>query len=183
MMSEDGIPVPSTVGGFVQELNSNPNPNPNSIPLKRKRSLPGTPGKHLFLYLLHTQLFSFLCVYVNKIYSHIFLSKLIFCWIRSRCRSHSFVPKILNGNKPILMWNLQQGFPEGPELAASPTRPQSSMEAKAKNKQRSSQKGVCLSWEELRAPRSVKGARRSHWNKEALQPKARREEMEVREMF
>ncbi|XP_023927168.1 zinc finger protein BALDIBIS [Quercus suber] len=43
MMSEDGIPVPSTVGGFVQELNSNPNPNPNSIPLKRKRSLPGTP--------------------------------------------------------------------------------------------------------------------------------------------
>ncbi|KAK7825951.1 protein indeterminate-domain 2 [Quercus suber] len=74
MMSEDGIPVPSTVGGFVQELNSNPNPNPNSIPLKRKRSLPGTPGKHLFLYLLHTQLFSFLCVYVNKIYSHIFLN-------------------------------------------------------------------------------------------------------------
>ncbi|KAF5447151.1 hypothetical protein F2P56_032721 [Juglans regia] len=43
MMSEDGLSVPSTVRGFVQQPNSNPNPNPNSNLVKKKRSLPGTP--------------------------------------------------------------------------------------------------------------------------------------------
>lgn len=43
MMSEGGLCVPSTVRGFVEEPNPNPNPNLNSNPVKKKRSLPGTP--------------------------------------------------------------------------------------------------------------------------------------------
>ncbi|KAL6203057.1 hypothetical protein ACLB2K_026761 [Fragaria x ananassa] len=50
MSSEDGLSVPSTIsGGFLlQESNPSPNPNPNTInpALKRKRNLPGTPGKY-----------------------------------------------------------------------------------------------------------------------------------------
>ncbi|XP_039018883.1 zinc finger protein BALDIBIS-like isoform X2 [Hibiscus syriacus] len=38
MMSQDGVPIPSTVKGLAQQQ---PNPNPN--PLKKKRNFPGTP--------------------------------------------------------------------------------------------------------------------------------------------
>ncbi|OMP08019.1 hypothetical protein COLO4_06848 [Corchorus olitorius] len=51
MMSQDGLSVPSTIRGLVHhEPNSNPNPNstnPAVNPAKRKRNLPGTPGKFL----------------------------------------------------------------------------------------------------------------------------------------
>jgi hypothetical protein len=172
MTSEGGLCVPSTGRGFAEEPNSNPNPNLNSNPGKRKRSLPGTPGKHIFISL---SLSLVVCVKFLRIFFNGFSMN----WSRSGCRGYSHVSKIFNGDKPIHMWNLQKGFPEGPELAASPARPQSSMEASAKNKQRSSEKGVRLSGEDLRAPRSIEGARRPHRDKEALQPEARREEVEV----
>lgn len=52
MMSEEAVPVPSTMRGFVPaEPNSNPNPNPNTNPaLRKKRNLPGTPGKYIYTY-------------------------------------------------------------------------------------------------------------------------------------
>lgn len=52
-MSEGGLSVPSTMEVFAHEPNSNPNPNPVVNLVKKKRSLPGTPGKHVFIYLLH----------------------------------------------------------------------------------------------------------------------------------
>lgn len=111
-MSEDGIPVPSTVGGFVQELNSNPNPNPNSIPLKRKRSLPGTPGKHLFLYLLHTQLFSFLFfVFMLTKFIHIFsLVKLFFVEADPDAEVIALSPKSLMATNRFLCEICNKGF-------------------------------------------------------------------------
>ncbi|CBI16293.3 unnamed protein product, partial [Vitis vinifera] len=42
-MAEDGLTLPSSIRGFVQEPNSNPNPNPSANPVKKKRNLPGTP--------------------------------------------------------------------------------------------------------------------------------------------
>lgn len=63
MMSEDGLSIPSTIKGLAQELSSSPNPNPNADnQLKRKRNLPGTPGKCIFISTLqlHTlHFFSF----------------------------------------------------------------------------------------------------------------------------
>lgn len=101
-------------------------------------------------------------------------------YFRSRCRSDSFIPEIFNGHKQIPLRNLQQGIPERPEPAAPPTRPQPSLEAETKIKTRSdSEEGLRLSREELRAPRAFSGPRRPHRNKEALQQKARREEVEV----
>ena len=77
------------------------------------------------------------------------------------------------------MRNMQQGFSEGPELATSPTRPQSSMEAQAKNKQRDKKEGLHLPRKDLRTPRSIASPRRPHWHQEALQQKTWREEVEV----
>lgn len=55
MSSEDGLSVPSTISsGFLhQEPNPTTNPNPNTTnqALKRKRNLPGTPGKYC-MYLI-----------------------------------------------------------------------------------------------------------------------------------
>ena len=49
MMSGD---VVSSIKGFGQQVDPNPNPNPkpitNTVP-KKKRNLPGTPGKHTSL--------------------------------------------------------------------------------------------------------------------------------------
>lgn len=49
MMSQDGLSsVPLTVvRGLAQPPNSNPNHNPNTTPvvMKKKRNLPGKPGK------------------------------------------------------------------------------------------------------------------------------------------
>ncbi|RVW97242.1 Protein indeterminate-domain 9 [Vitis vinifera] len=36
MMAEDGLTLPSSIRGFVQEPNSNPNPNPSANPVKRR---------------------------------------------------------------------------------------------------------------------------------------------------
>ena len=48
MMSGDSFSVPSPIAGFAQEVvqNANPSPKPNpNQALKKKRNLPGTPGK------------------------------------------------------------------------------------------------------------------------------------------
>jgi len=45
MMSGDAFSLPSLIAGFAQDQNNaNPKPNPNPV-AKRKRNLPGTPGK------------------------------------------------------------------------------------------------------------------------------------------
>jgi hypothetical protein len=45
MMSGDAFSLPSSIAGFAQDQNNaNPKPNPNPV-AKRKRNLPGTPGK------------------------------------------------------------------------------------------------------------------------------------------
>jgi hypothetical protein len=49
MMSGDAFSLPSSIAGFAQDQNNgNPNANPKTNPnqaAKRKRNLPGTPGK------------------------------------------------------------------------------------------------------------------------------------------
>ncbi|CAK9166328.1 unnamed protein product [Ilex paraguariensis] len=106
MMSDDGFSsVPSSItGSIIPE--PNPNPGSSSNQAKRKRNLPGTPGK------------------LNFIITHPILS---------RCRSDSFVSKVSNGDESIHMRNMQQGFSERPEFAATQKRSQSAMEAQAKN--------------------------------------------------
>ena len=46
MMSQDGLSIPSTTSGLAQE--PNPNPNRTANPVKKKRNLPGTPGKYIY---------------------------------------------------------------------------------------------------------------------------------------
>ena len=54
MMSGDSFSVASSIGGFGQEVqNTNPNPNPAA---KKKRNLPGTPGK-TYLYTFFSLFF------------------------------------------------------------------------------------------------------------------------------
>lgn len=60
MMSGDGFSIiPSAIDGFAQEhqLNANPSsqkPNPNNPVAKKKRNLPGTPGKQYSSLLIYT---------------------------------------------------------------------------------------------------------------------------------
>lgn len=57
MMSGDSFSVASSIGGFGQEVqNTNPNPNPAA---KKKRNLPGTPGKTYFYTLFSLFFFRF----------------------------------------------------------------------------------------------------------------------------
>ncbi|RDX82575.1 Protein indeterminate-domain 9, partial [Mucuna pruriens] len=103
MMSEDAISVPSNLRGslvHVHEPNPNPNPNSNSS-VKRKRSLPGNPGKS-----------------------------------KSEFRSDCSVAKVTDGDEPIHMRSVQQGFSERPEPAAASARAQPAVEAAAENKGR-----------------------------------------------
>ena len=45
-MAGDAFSIPASIGGFVQDQNNaNPNSKDNLNPAKKKRSLPGTPGK------------------------------------------------------------------------------------------------------------------------------------------
>lgn len=45
MMSGDAFSIPSSIPLFApEEQNANPNPKTNPVP-KKKRNLPGTPGK------------------------------------------------------------------------------------------------------------------------------------------
>ena len=45
-MSGDAFSMAASIGGFVQEQNNaNPNTKANPNPVKKKRNLPGTPGK------------------------------------------------------------------------------------------------------------------------------------------
>lgn len=154
MMAEDGLTLPSSIRGFVQESNSNPNPNPSENPVKKKRNLPGTPGNNgspayfmFFFFFFFLQIFYFFPV-LN----------------RSRCRSYRSITEISHGDEPIHLRNLQQRFPERPELAASQARPQSSMETPAKNKQRGPEEGLHLPGKVLRTPQSVASARRPDRN-------------------
>lgn len=53
------------------------------------------------------------------------------------------------------------------------------METPATDKQRGEKESLCLPGTVMRPPPSGESSRRSDWNKEALLPEARREEMEV----
>ncbi|KAL5152174.1 Protein indeterminate-domain 9 [Glycine soja] len=112
MMSQEAISVPSnnlrdpSVQLHEPNSNSNSNPNnPNPNSLKRKRSLPGTPGK-------------------------------LFNSFISECRSDCSVAKVADGDQPIHLRSVQQGFPEGPEPAAAPARAQLTVEAAAEKQGR-----------------------------------------------
>ena len=53
MMSEfDALSGLSTISNLIGQHHPNPNPNPVLVPLKKKRNLPGTPGKPNTLFLL-----------------------------------------------------------------------------------------------------------------------------------
>lgn len=108
MMAEDGLTLPSSIRGFVQEPNSNPNPNPSANPVKKKRNLPGTPGKNDFTLLLHTflQFFCLLSMWMGVFTYHLnwvfILLLLLFSVLdRSRSRSHRSITKITHGHEPI----------------------------------------------------------------------------------
>ncbi|KAG7019248.1 hypothetical protein SDJN02_18208, partial [Cucurbita argyrosperma subsp. argyrosperma] len=52
MMSEfDALSGLSTISNLIGQHHPNPNPNPVLVPLKKKRNLPGTPGKPNTLFL------------------------------------------------------------------------------------------------------------------------------------
>lgn len=57
------------------------------------------------------------------------------------------------------------------------------MEAPPKDQQGGPEEGLYLSGKDLRPPRPVKSSWGPHWDKETFQQEARREEMEVREVF
>lgn len=66
MMSPDAFnSIASTIRGLAdQEPNPNPNPNPNPTPnpaVKKKRNLPGTPGKSIY----NRYILLILCVKIN----------------------------------------------------------------------------------------------------------------------
>jgi len=72
---------------------------------------------------------------------------------RSECRSDCSVAKVADGDEPVHMRSVQQGFPERPEPAAASARAQSAVEAAAKIEGRGGEEeGVRVSREELRAP-------------------------------
>lgn len=73
MMAEDGLTLPSSIRGFVQEPNSNPNPNPSANPVKKKRNLPGTPGKNGFFFVrswVGVGVCFYMFVLIGCLYSH-----------------------------------------------------------------------------------------------------------------
>lgn len=75
---------------------------------------------------------------------------------------------------------MQQGFPEGSELAAAQERPQSAVEAETKKHQRGNQEeSVPVSGKNMRSSPSLESPRRPHRSQEALQQETRREEVEV----
>jgi len=71
---------------------------------------------------------------------------------RSECRSNCSVAKVLDGDEPVHLRSVQQGFSERPEPAAASARAQFAMEAAAENEGRGEEEGVRLSGEDLRAP-------------------------------
>jgi hypothetical protein len=87
------------------------------------------------------------------------------------------------GHQPVHMRDLQQGLPEGPEPAAPQERPQRPLEAaRPPPLKLLRQARLCVPRAELRAPRPEAGARGPDRDQEALQPEARGEAVEVREV-
>lgn len=81
------------------------------------------------------------------------------------------------------MRDLQQGLPEGPEPAAPQERPQRPLEAaRPPSLKLLGQARLCVPGAELRAPRPEAGAWGLDRDQEALQPEARGEAVEVREV-
>lgn len=102
---------------------------------------------------------------------------------RSGCRSNRAVAEDANGDEPVRVRGVQQGVPEGAESAAAPAGAQPAVEAAAEEQQGGAEEGVPVPGAELRPPRPRPGPRRPHRNQEALLQKARREEVQVREML
>ena len=115
--------------------------------------------------------------YVNELMNNVLYMH------RSRSWSHSPITEDSNGHKQIRVWNLSQGFPKGPKPSTPSQRAQPSLEAEAKNKQRSKEASLCVSREDMCPSPPFKGPGRPNWDKEALLQKARWEEVEVREVL
>lgn len=105
---------------------------------------------------------------------------MISIYFRSRCGGDCAIAKDPDGDEPVHMRDLQQGFSAGPEPAAPQKRAQPPVEAEAESQQGPDQEeGVHMPGEELRAPRAGPGPGRPDRDQEAFQPEARREEVEV----
>lgn len=103
---------------------------------------------------------------------------------RPRSWSDCAVPAHSHGDKSLRLWNLQQGIPTGPEPTVAPTRAQPTMETEAAEQQRRlTQEGVHLPRDQLCAPWPSTGTRRPYRDQETLQPQARGEEVEMREVL
>lgn len=129
----------STVSG---EASVSSTGNQNQLPKsagKKKRNLPGMPGNLKIQTLCNSNFIIFI------LFLLILFKFLTFLFLRSRLGSHSFITENFTSNKPIRLRNLQQRVSERPESAASPSRPQSSMETKTEIEQRSEEKGLRLS--------------------------------------
>jgi len=57
------------------------------------------------------------------------------------------------------------------------------METEAENEQGDKEEGLCVPRSKLRSPRPFKGPGGPNWHQEALLQKARREEVEMRQML
>lgn len=89
--------------------------------------------------------------------------------IRSGSGGDSTVAEDANGDEPIRLRDLQQGFSEGPEPAAAPERPQPAVEAAAAGGgEGGEEEGLRVPGEELRPPRPRPRPRRPHRHQEAL---------------
>ncbi|KAL5674349.1 hypothetical protein ACJX0J_018655, partial [Zea mays] len=90
-----------------------------------------------------------------------------------------------DGDEPLLVRDLRERVPAGPEPAAAPARAQPAVEAEAAGRGQggAAEEGVRVPGGVVRAPRPGPRAGRPHGHQEALLPQARREEVEVRQVL
>lgn len=106
MMSQEAFSIPSnntmrsdTLANHVQDPNPNNPNNPNPNPAKRKRNLPGNPGKSSWSSIFNSHycfFHSLQSIITYKI--HLFGFLLNSTPIRSGCRSDSFVSEVSDGD-------------------------------------------------------------------------------------
>ena len=78
---------------------------------------------------------------------------------------------------------MQQRVPKGAEPTAAQKRTQPALEAKAEDYKRTKTEGLSVPGAHMRPPRPIEGSRRPDWDQKALLEKARREEVEVRQVL
>lgn len=97
--------------------------------------------------------------------------------------SYRSLTKLTHGNKPFPLWNLQQGIPKGPKLAAASTRPQPAMEAEAKINHWDQKESLRLPRTLMCSPQPGSCTGWSDGHQEALFQEARWEKVEMWEVL